>query len=500
MNTIEIANLKNIEKLTFEMPSKGVYILCGRNGSGKTSLLACLLRIGKSNAFPLFFRSSTLSKSLDQFDKAKISYSVNSETVDYRYAGQRWVPLPRAKASVLGKFGFPEVYFFGANAKRIEPQADDIESNKFTDAPSTVKSEISKILSDSRFDNLKYVASKTNSLKAYLLPSYKDLKTKKQHYFTERNFSLGELCVLKLVLELEKCRNNSLVLIDELELALHPTAQIRLFEYITDISSKKQLTIIFSSHSVSLVKHAKQNQLLLLKKIGSEITCMKNPYPAEVIGELAFQNENPIEKIFCVEDTAAKHCLEELIKNILNEEFKDKSSPSTVVVPFGPFNAVIDFISNSSSIIRAPSVCHAVLDQDVCSETVEGWKTSNNYTFLQKHKVIENKLHYFPWTPEVGVSEFFSATNNNAAAKLKTYLQNGTIDFNQIQWNSLDSLTGAAKRKKAKILVREGIDIIASSRSTSFELAEATLYQFFANNYYITNKGQIKNLLLPLLR
>ena len=482
------------------MPSKGVYLLCGCNGSGKTSLLACLLRIGKGNAFPLFFRSSALSDSLDQFDIAKISYSVNAETVDYRYAGQRWVPLPRAKASVLKKFGFPEVYFFGANAKRIEPQADDIKSNRFAEAPINVRTEVSKILFDERFKNLKYVTSKTNSVKAYLLPSHKDSVTKKQHHFTERNFSLGELCVLKLVLELEKCKNNSLVLIDELELALHPTAQIRLFDYIKKISEDKKLTTIFSTHSVSLIKCAKQNQLLLLKKLGNETTCIQNPFPAEVIGELAFQNENPIEKIFCVEDTAAKHCLEELIKNILNEEFKNQSCPSTVVVPFGTFNAVTDFISNSSSIIRAPSVCHALLDQDVCTDTVDGWKRTNNYIFLQKHQLIEKNLNYLPWTPEVGVAEFFGATSNNAAAKLKTYFQNGTIDFRAIEWSTLNLLEGGTKRKKAKALVREAINIIATSRSTTFELAEAALYQFFAHNYFETHKNEIKNLLLPLLR
>jgi ABC-type cobalamin/Fe3+-siderophores transport system ATPase subunit len=63
--TINIQNLRNLNSLHFEIPDRGVTLLTGSNGSGKTSLLACLRRIGHSNAFPIHFPTSLRSDRLD---------------------------------------------------------------------------------------------------------------------------------------------------------------------------------------------------------------------------------------------------------------------------------------------------------------------------------------------------------------------------------------------------------------------------------------------------
>ena len=47
-----------------------------------------------------------------------------------------------------------------------------------------------------------------------------------------------------------------LLLIDELDAALHPSAQIKLFKYLYDISKKLSLQIVFTTHSISLLEHA----------------------------------------------------------------------------------------------------------------------------------------------------------------------------------------------------------------------------------------------------
>ncbi|MBO9096613.1 MULTISPECIES: AAA family ATPase [unclassified Rhizobium] len=52
---IEINNIRNIKKLRFNIPDRGVWLLTAGNGAGKTSLLACLRRIGHPTAFPFTF-------------------------------------------------------------------------------------------------------------------------------------------------------------------------------------------------------------------------------------------------------------------------------------------------------------------------------------------------------------------------------------------------------------------------------------------------------------
>lgn len=107
--TIEIKSLKNIGSLEFEIPDPGVYLLAGKNGSGKTSLLACLRRIGYPNAFPQHFITSSQSKSLDEFGNAKITYTLGDKSVAYSYGGERWTPKPRSQSKLLNEFGYPNV-------------------------------------------------------------------------------------------------------------------------------------------------------------------------------------------------------------------------------------------------------------------------------------------------------------------------------------------------------------------------------------------------------
>nr|WP_260400164.1 AAA family ATPase [Paraburkholderia bannensis] len=109
-NKITIRNLKHIRELNFDVPGPGVHLLAGANGAGKTSVLACLRRIGQGNAFAHHFRASQFSTSLDNFDGAEIVYLVNGRQVTYAYGGERWVPRPRSNNRLLSEFGYPSVF------------------------------------------------------------------------------------------------------------------------------------------------------------------------------------------------------------------------------------------------------------------------------------------------------------------------------------------------------------------------------------------------------
>jgi predicted ATP-dependent endonuclease of OLD family len=99
---ITIRKLKNIKELVFELPSPGVHLLAGKNGAGKTSLLACLRRIGHRNAFAYHFASSQRSQLLDNFGDAEIVYTLENDEVTYAYAGDAGflVLAPRIVSSI----------------------------------------------------------------------------------------------------------------------------------------------------------------------------------------------------------------------------------------------------------------------------------------------------------------------------------------------------------------------------------------------------------------
>jgi predicted ATP-dependent endonuclease of OLD family len=229
---VKIRKLKGIECLDFEIPDPGVHLLADSNGSGKTTLLACLRRLCHANAFQIHFLSSLRSNRLDSFNGAQVAYALNDESVTYAYAGERWVPRPRRSSNLVQKFGYPNVLYVGATAARITPRLEDFKTAKLKPAPQTVIQAANSIFETSRFSELKTINLTTGNKNPAFVLIDRPLGQTKILYFSEKNFSLGELCVLKLLRELDNCHNGTLVLIDELEIALHPRAQIGLIRYL----------------------------------------------------------------------------------------------------------------------------------------------------------------------------------------------------------------------------------------------------------------------------
>lgn len=72
--------------------------------------------------------------------------------------------------------------------------------------------------------------------------------------FCEYNSGSGEFLVATIVREVEKAPNNSIVLIDEPEVSLHPRAQYRLVEYFFDAIKRKHIQMIVTTHSEHIVE------------------------------------------------------------------------------------------------------------------------------------------------------------------------------------------------------------------------------------------------------
>ena len=254
--SIEISKFRNIRKLHFSIPDRGVWLLTGGNGAGKTSLLACLRRIGYANAFPVHFPTSLKSKTLDNYTDGSITYEINGEKVEYAYRGQRWTPRPRSNADLFTKFGYSSVVYVGATADRITPRPEDFDPKYVKQVGGEIVQTANSIFETSKFSDLRKVnIARGTGNEAFVLA----LNTSPKTYHSEKHFSLGELCVLKLLRTLSDVSNNCLIIVDELEMALHPRAQINLLRYLEAEAEARSLTIIFSTHSVTLLKSVDRN-------------------------------------------------------------------------------------------------------------------------------------------------------------------------------------------------------------------------------------------------
>lgn len=343
---LTIQSLKNIKSLEFEIPPPGAYLLTGRNGSGKTSLLTCLSRLRNSGAFQRGFRSSS-HKSLDSHRGASVRYEINKETVTYTYVEERWAPLPRKNSGLLAHCGFPEVLYIAADGSRVDPQQEEFAPRRVKLTPQSLRDSMNAIFATTRFSELCCLnLNRGGRSKAYLI---RHAGGKPSTYFSERNFSLGELCVLKLLLALENISNDSLVLIDELELAIHPRAQTQLFHYLTKFASDKNLTIIFSTHSVTLIKGTNRRNVLFLENSGGVIRCIKGCYPTFALGHISSGEEVAPDCVVYVEDDSAKKCVNAMINLYRRDAGSHVALPTALTVPLGGFRQILEFLDKAST-------------------------------------------------------------------------------------------------------------------------------------------------------
>ncbi len=484
---IKIQNLKNISKLDFDLPFSGLWLLTGANGSGKTSLLTALYRIGNGRAFQDHFKTTPGQNKLDTFQDTKITYEFNGRSVTYSYGGHRWRPKPSKNSDVLNEAPYKDIVFISANASRVEPHPNEIKPSNTKAVANSITTFMVDILENNKWHDLVCVnTQRGRGSRAYLIL---DHAGKSKNYYSEKNFSLGEFCVLKLAQKICEVPCNSMILIDEIEMALHPLVQVNLLNKLKKIAKEKNLTIIFSTHSSTLIKHVERSNVIFLKNDNGAIKVKQNVFPAEVLNELAFDEELNYDFLLFVEDEEAKLLLTELCS------LYEKNNPERFlyrIIPAGGYSQVIGMLKNSTGIFPKHVKRFAFLDLDVKEELPNLQGNAND-----PYNKVKKNVKFLPITPELGVIEMLESdrdANRDAALNLK-------IDGTDVKLKNLmkseeyteitNEKPREAAKKKLSVIV-EGASRLCGADETKIR---SSIYLKFCSNL---NGGELKALLGPV--
>lgn len=498
-STIEICNLRNIKRLRFDIPDRGVWVLTAGNGAGKTSLLACVRRIGYPNAFPVHFPSSLESDRLDNHTVGTVTYEINGDTVEYAYRGARWTPRPRSNSHLFDRLGYSSVMYIGATADRITPRPEDFDTRNIRAASPVIIDGANKIFETNKFSMLRTInLTRGAGNEAFVL----SLGGNPQTYHSEKHFSLGELCVLKLLRLLNETNNQSLIIVDELEMALHPRAQVNLLRYLEEQARTKSLTVIFSTHSVTLIKTIDRKKIIYLEKQDNgDIKPIIGCFPTYAIGNIASEEETLPDLIVYVEDLFARDTLTAFYEKFVDELYADPTArPSIKIIPVGPFNAVVAFLERNRSVLPDYVIQKAVLDNDVASETIVEWENNNNHAQLAKFQRFENDIRYLPFTPEVGLVDYIAENLQSFQGDLRRRCGDNQIRVGPILQGYDRTLQGSAKRNAAKQMTDQIIEYLVQRTQRPIDVVREQLCGVFANETWNVNRPDFLQLLAPMVR
>ena len=292
--SLRLENIRHFHgaQINFDFP---VTALIGPNGGGKSTILGAIAILHKVVNPNTFFKKSRVGD--DAMDNWKIEYELVDKEIN-------------AKGTVRGEVVFQDNNWFGNGTilrpvkslgiRRTVPaleQANFAFRKKLTtlDTGKTNTTITTKEVEE--FENIKHeaerilgkalgnfqllevtftttkeiVQNQSATVKTVLdadtvqiirkkLPPIISVKTWEQKVFvyvgdnngtrySEFHFGAGEASIIRTVAEIETVRENSIVLLEEIENGLHPLAVRRLVEYLMDVAKRRNVQTIFTTHS-----------------------------------------------------------------------------------------------------------------------------------------------------------------------------------------------------------------------------------------------------------
>lgn len=122
--------------------------------------------------------------------------------------------------------------------------------------------------------------------------------------YSSFNMGAGEDVLIDLLFTLQSAPEGSLVVIEEIELGLHPAAVVRLAEHLQKIALKRHLQIVVSSHSEYFVDSLPRRARALLQCAGGRSVVIPSPTTRYAMGEMS-GNCTPEVYVYCEDEVAA---------------------------------------------------------------------------------------------------------------------------------------------------------------------------------------------------
>lgn len=471
MKSITISNTKGIKSFKFVFPEKsGVYLLVGPNGIGKTTLLTCMDRICNPYAFARGFSSSRFGSEYDEYKNSEIKYSVDDTCILFRKKIAKWSASPRkGNAELLKHFEYQNSVFVKADSRRIEATTDEIKSGTRIEPNSNIVDALNTIFETQKYNNLKKLkVSRGRGRKPAFINIIKDGRS----YYSEKRFSTGELAMIRLIENIQGTPDNSLILLDEAEMALHPRVQTNLLNYLIQKAKEKNLTIFVATHSPTMIKNTKPDNIIFLDDNKGVVKAITPCYPATALGGIDYEESKIYDYIFFVEDEMARYALKYMLKRyMLNHQ--DRHTAIYTIIPVGGYEQTATLAIKCKNQVFHKSRVLALLDEDAFE--------TENQKLTKLKKSNPKSIFSIGFTPEVQFINSLSASSSELSKNFRKCMRcEIKAVINSKEYLSCNS---TKPRKLAKDQFDVFIKKCCESTGDGEELVTDTLIKLIINSF-----------------
>lgn len=396
MLKIEIENVKSIKSFSFEIPiEQGLHVVAGTNGIGKSSLMALLAVPFRPGVLRTIFNNSS--------NESKVTYSYDGKTdIWSRKEGRWWRDSKHSQIKLDGFIEGSVIHGTRFTDEDVLKISENVTNEHLVDADDFINDNFNYVLHGRKYyPTIKKVKNRkvAEELGFKSVPYFMEYEDRLLSQFwlsSGENLLLSLLHFLNNKIFQQKRKGSkyiSLILIDEVELALHPVAISRLITLLTKLSKEYNLSVYFSSHSTELLRSIEPKNIYYLQSLPNKSVEVINPcYPAYATRFL--YNQDGYDILVLPEDELAKFVIEKIFQNEKLYEGKLYH-----ILPCGDWRNTVRL---HKEILEANLASHStkvisVLDGDVETEfDKEKMKDKElqrlNVTFLPMHS-LEKYLH-----------------------------------------------------------------------------------------------------------
>lgn len=322
---MQIKGFRNHSNTIIDIESP-ITAFCGVNGTGKSTILQLAAAAYKAQKGKNRYYVSTfiLAGALDKrpfADDASVELTYAQQPASDGKLPTRKLTLSRAGSSWAGYDLQPErhVVYLGVGFHLPHSERDDSYKSKMQDKDllvrykqgihATVLEKISAILLcnyDTAHHNTlrrKYARTSMTMLSA---------KRKSGEEYSEANMGSGEARLYDLVTRIESLPTQSLILIEEPETALHPSAQFELGRYLVETSRRRGIQFLLTTHSEYIMLALPQRSRIYLKRENSTVV----PIPGIGVRQaISLMDNLEVPALYIlVEDDVAESVVTELLR------------------------------------------------------------------------------------------------------------------------------------------------------------------------------------------
>lgn len=391
-----IKNIKNINNCELVLPiEKGIYGLVGANGCGKSTVLSCV-------AQSIFSSSLNSLSEFDYEEDSFVEFNYGKQYTKWENSNNSWSTNCKREQRVHFNGMYEGSLFYGTRfddslvvddlVKNLTISLDDI-----VDADEYIKHEMSFILHGdfNHYKTLKRIRNKKTSQKVNLknTPYFQEIKGK---LISQYKMSSGECLLVSLLHFIYNAlirkslpvNQPILMLVDEIELALHPVAVSRLIDLLNDIiKNHDNLTVVLTSHSPEVIRKISPNNLFMMEIDERNVIEFHSPcYPSYAIRDIYMHSG--FDYVILVEDLLAKYVVEKIIQQrMLN------SSKLINVLPVGGWENVLKFqlMAYNTNTFGIGTKVFSILDGDIKGNN----KLKKEYKHLQKMFLPINSIEKY---------------------------------------------------------------------------------------------------------